>query len=221
MDFLAPTQVGACTVKAQRFSPGSLGKGNSDDYAVHTGLGGMKRFVWVAVRQALLGLLVIAASFPLLLALSHALGLGRPPLGGVATLGGSVVLAFAGGGLIGALLAHAAPTRSLLQLRLAAALAGLVYGFVLCSAVLPLYTDDVLDELTDRGTEIAVERAPDVLDRPANIGDQAMDAAGKLVHEGVVYIPALALLGWTLLGPALAAPLEVRRPRQGSVRREQ
>jgi len=179
----------------------------------------MKRLVWVAVRQALLGCVAVAASFPLLLALSHALALGRPPLGGVATLGGSVVLAFAGGGLIGAFLAGVGSNRSLLQLRLAAALAGLVYGFVLCSAVLPLYTDDVLNELTDRGTEIAVERAPDVLDRPANIGDQAMDAAGKLIHEGVVYVPALALLGWTLLGPALAAPLEVRRPRRGRAKR--
>lgn len=116
----------------------------------------MKRLVWVAVRQALLGLLAVAASFPLLLALSHAFGLGRPPLGGVATLGASVVLAFAGGGLIGALLASVGANRSLTQLRLAAALAGLVYGFVLCSVVLPFYTDDVLDELTDRGTEIAV-----------------------------------------------------------------
>ncbi len=179
----------------------------------------MRRLVWAAVRQALLGVVAVAASFPLLLALSHALGLGRPPLGGVATLGGSVVLAFAGGGLIGALLASVGANRSLLQLRLAAALAGLVYGFVLCSAVLPLYTDDVLNELTDRGTEIAVERAPDVLDRPANIGDQAMDAAGKLVHEGAVSVPALVLLGWTLLGPALAAPLEVRRPRQSRAER--
>lgn len=175
----------------------------------------MKRLVWVAVRQALLGLLAVAASFPLLLARSHALGLGRPPLGGVATLGGSVVLAFVGGGLIGALLASTFGGRSVGFVRLVAAGAGLVYGFVLCSAVLPLYTDDVLDELTDRGTEIAVERAPDLLDRPASVGDQAMDAAGKLVHEGAVYIPALALLGWTLLGPALAAPLEVRRPKSG------
>ncbi len=184
----------------------------------------MKRLVWVAVRQALLGVVVVVASLPLLLLLSHALGLGRPPLGGLATLGGSVVLAFAGGGLIGALLASAFGGRSLGFVRLIAAGAGLVYGFLLCSAVLPLYTDDVLDELTDRGTEIAVERAPDVLDRPAGALDQAWDAAGKLVHEGAVYIPALALLGWTLVGPALAAPLEVRRPRrnraEGERRRE-
>ena len=71
----------------------------------------MKRLVWVALRQALLGAVVVAASFPLLLLLSHALGLGRPPLGGVATLGGSVVLAFTGAGLIGAFLAALAPSR--------------------------------------------------------------------------------------------------------------
>lgn len=173
----------------------------------------MKRFVWVAVRQALLGLLAVAVSLPLLFLLSRVLGVSRPPLGGLATLGGSVVLAFAGGGLIGALLAISFSGRPLRLVRLVAAGAGLVYGFVLCSAVLPLYTDDVLDEMTDRGTEIAVERAPDVLDHPAGAVDQATDAAGKLVQEGAVYVPALALLGWTLLGPALAAPLEARRPK--------
>ncbi len=174
----------------------------------------MKRFVWVAVRQALLGCVAVAASFPLLLLLSHALGLGRPPLGGVATLGGSVVLAFVGGGLIGAVLSSIVGDRSQRQVRFAAAFAGLVYGFVLCSAALPFYTDDVLDDLTDRGTEIAVERVPALLDRPAGVVDQAMDAAGKLVHAGAVSVPALALLGWTLLAPAFVAPLEVRRPRQ-------
>ena len=184
----------------------------------------MKRLVWVALRQALLGVVAVAASFPLLLLLSHALGLGRPPLGGVATLGGSVVLAFAGGGLIGAVLSTIVGDRPRVQVRLAAALAGLVYGFVLCSAVLPLYTDDVLNDLTDRGTEIAVEHAPAVLDRPSGVMDQAMDAAGKLVHEGAVSVPALALLGWTLLGwtllaPALIAPLEVRPPRRGDIKK--
>ena len=174
----------------------------------------MKRLVWVALRQALLGAVVVAASFPLLLLLSHALGLGRPPLGGVATLGGSVVLAFTGAGLIGAFLAALAPRRPRWQVRSAAALAGLIYGFVLCSAALPLYTDDVLDDLTNRGTEIAVERAPGLLDKPSGAVDQATDMAGKLVHEGAVSLPALALLGWTLLAPALIAPLEVRRPRQ-------
>ena len=179
----------------------------------------MKRLVWVALRQALLGVVAVAASFPLLLLLSHALGLGRPPLGGVATLGGSVVLAFAGGGLIGAVLSTIVGDRPRVQVRLAAALAGLVYGFVLCSAVLPLYTDDVLNDLTDRGTEIAVEHAPAVLDRPSGVMDQAMDAAGKLVHEGAVSVPALALLGWTLLAPALIAPLEVRPPRRGDIKK--
>jgi len=187
--------------------------GSSNDHTIQTGSIAMKRFVWVALRQALLGAVAVAASFPLLLALSRALGLGRPPLGGVATLGASVVLAFAGAGLIGALLAAAAPSRPRWQVRSVAALAGLVYGFFLCSAALPLYTDDVLDDLTDRGTEIAVERAPGLLDRPAGAVDQATDVAGKLAHEGAVSLPALALLGWTLLAPALVAPLEVRPPR--------
>lgn len=169
----------------------------------------MKGLISVAVRHALLGALAVALSVPVLTGLSRILGVARPPLGGLALLGGSVLLAFAGGGLIGALGARAG-----LRSRWAVSLLGLVYGLVLCGTVLPLYTDDVLDEMTDRGTELAVARLDKVLEKPEGIWDQAMDVAGHVVQEGAVYVPALALLGWTLVGPALTAPLEVRRGRK-------
>ena len=158
------------------------------------------------MRQALFGALAVAVSLPLVLGLSRALGVPRPPVGGLALLGGSVLLAFAGGGLIGALGARAG-----LRSRLAVSLLGLVYGLVLCATVLPLYTDDVLDEMTDRGTEMAVGRMDKILDHPEGILNEAVDVAGHLAEEGAVYVPALALLGWTIIGPALAAPMEVRR----------
>jgi len=169
----------------------------------------MKDLLGVALRHALLGALVVALSLPVLLGLSRVLGVARPPLGGLALLGGSVMLGFAGGGLIGALGARAG-----LRSGWAASLLGLVYGLVLCGTVLPLYTDDVLDEMTDRGTELAVERLDKVLDKPEGVWNQAVDVAGHVAQEGAVYVPALALLGWTLVGPALAAPLEVRRGRK-------
>ncbi len=163
----------------------------------------------VAVRQALLGALAVVVSLPVLVGLSHILGVARPPLGGLALLSGSVLLGFVGGGLIGALGARAG-----LRSGWGASLLGLVYGLVLCGTVLPLYMDDVLDEMTDQGTEMAVERLDTVLDKPKGIWDQAVDVAGHVAQEGAVYVPALALLGWTLIGPALAAPLEVRRGRK-------
>lgn len=166
----------------------------------------MRELFGATVRQALLGALAVSVSLPFVLGWSRVLGVARPPLGGLTLLGGSVLLGWAGGGLIGALGARAG-----LRSRLAASALGLVYGLVLSSAVLPLYTDDILDEMTDRGTELAVARLDKVLDHPQGIMDEAVDVASHLAQEGAVYVPALALLGWTAVGPALAAPMEVRR----------
>ncbi|MBV9851300.1 MAG: hypothetical protein JO250_16645 [Armatimonadetes bacterium] len=169
------------------------------------------RIAWAAVRQALVGVVVVVASVPLLMGLCRALELEAPPVEGVALLGGSVLLGFAGGGVIGALLGGLAGSGPLGRVRLAAALAGLVWGGLLCSVALPLYTDSVMDDVTDAGTEQAIARVGPVLERPSGAADQAVDAGEKLAMAAAARLPALALLGWTLLGPAVVAPLEVRR----------
>jgi hypothetical protein len=174
---------------------------------------------WAAARQALLGLLVVTLSLPPLFALSRALGVGTPPRGGLAILGGSVVLGFAGGGFVGALASGLGlPTErraAWRRLRVAASLAGLVWGIALCGLALPLYLDGVVDDATDAGTEAAIHRIDPILDHPAGALDQAWAVAGELAQAGAARLPALTLLGWTLLGPVLAAPLETRRTREG------
>lgn len=177
-----------------------------------------RKVVGAVARQTLVGILAVAASLPLLFGLSHMLGLSRPPLGGVALLGGSVLAAFAGAGLLGALLGLGG-SLSRRWLGLAAALLGLTWGIFLCSVVFPFYTDDLVDQMTDRGTEIATEKVDGghlekVLDHPSDVVDQISDLGGKLLKEGAASLPALALLGWTVLGPALAAPLEARLARK-------
>jgi hypothetical protein len=171
---------------------------------------------WACARQALLGLTVVAGSLPLLLTLNHALGLQSPPKEGLATLGGSVILGFTGGGLIGGLLTIFGSTTgfnvSSRKARFLAALAGLVWGFTLCTLALPLYVDDIIDDVTDTGTTAAISHADTFLDHPTDALNQVGTIFGELAQEGSVRLPALVLLGWTLLGPALAAPIESRPP---------
>ena len=171
------------------------------------------RLVRATVRQAVVGLAVALASLPLLLVLSRTLGLTPPPVDGLLLLGGAVVLAFAGGGLLGALLTVAVLRGFRGRIRGLAALAGLAWGIALCSIALPLYTENVFDELTDTGTEAAMTHAGDVLNRPSAAADQALDIAGHLAAEGAARLPAVVLLIWVVVGPALVAPLEARPPR--------
>jgi hypothetical protein len=123
------------------------------------------------------------------------------------------VLGFAAGGALGAMLGASDLGVRVRRLRGVASVAGLVLGIVLCGAVLPVYLDSAMDDVTDAAAEGAAGRIGTVLDRPSSAWDQAGDAAGELARAGAARLPALALLGWTLLGPALAAGLEARRPR--------
>lgn len=62
----------------------------------------MKQAMTVAaLRQACLGMLLVALSLPLLITLHRKIGVEAPEFGGVALMAASVVLAFAGGALIG------------------------------------------------------------------------------------------------------------------------
>ena len=49
----------------------------------------MKALIAAALRQALWGSLAVALSLPVLMGLSRVLGVARPPLGGLALLGGA------------------------------------------------------------------------------------------------------------------------------------
>ena len=161
-----------------------------------------------ALRQTVFGSVAVAVTWPAMLAVHRAFHVGMPPVNALLLLGASVLVSFSVGGLIGAGLAQ--KVRPGRWLRPAAALLGLVWGLALCSLVLPWYTDQVMEQLTDSGTEQAVAKIGTVAANLNSAPNQLWDVAGKLTEEGAAQIPALLLLGWTLIGPALAAPWEAR-----------
>lgn len=164
------------------------------------------------VLWALAGALVVAASLPILGALSGAVGLGPPPVGGVFLLGTTVVLGWASGALVGALIGRGSGRRAGCGALAAAAAAGLVLGGVLCALVLPLYTQSVVDGLARESARLAAAQGRTVLrDRRLPPTSAAVEAAQQLARNGAARLPALSLLGWALVGPALAAGIEARR----------
>lgn len=175
-------------------------------------------------RQLFVGMLIVVVSLPLLWALHGAFGLGNPPLSGVLLLGGSVVAAFAGGGVIGYLLGAGGRNTGSVPL---AALCGLLWGGSVCALAVPFYGQMIVEHLMHEGTSLAwrergrvVERAGDAA-REVRAG-RARQAAEKTAGEawttaknmalsGAARLPALSLLVWALLGPALGAAWECRR----------
>ena len=179
------------------------------------------------IRQALFGLLSVLVSLPILNALHHAFGLGAPPRGGVVLLGLSVLFAWASGGALGAFVGEAGRRNSSWNATFVAALAGLLWGGVLCAFVAPLYAQSVLDDVT---RHVATQAAATALDEKDRLLERARDVrAGKtravageafskaktsaleVARSGASRLPAFALLFWVLLGPAIAASMESRK----------
>ena len=136
-----------------------------------------------SLRQGLIGLVLVALSLPLLRLLSHAVGLGSPPLDGVLLLGGSAVAAWAAGGFLGATLGSGARGLGVNRLGasgapIAAALCGLVLGGVVCCAVAPFYAQSVVES-------VARNAATDVFKRRDEILARARDAATTAAQEAV------------------------------------
>lgn len=129
-------------------------------------------FAAAAARQGLFGLLAVVVSLPLLFALHGAWGLGAPPASGLLLLGGAVVLAFAGGGIIGAVVGASRSSAGL------AALFGCGLGLLLCVAVAPLYSTLVIDGLRRDATDA-------VLGTRGGLEGTARDAAVQGASETV------------------------------------
>lgn len=207
-----------------------------------------------ALRQAAIGLVLVALSLPLLWMFSRAVGLGAPPLGGVILLGGSAIAAWAAGGFLGAVLGSGARGVRAGGAPIIAALAGLVLGGVMCFAVAPFYAQSVVegvtreaatdvwkrrDELLARARQATTKAAQDAARNPARARESARDAENlkaqaerlstqvrktasntasgalsatkKLALSAAARLPAMTLLIWALLGPAIAGFLEARR----------
>lgn len=172
----------------------------------------MNNFTRLGLLWAVIGLAAVLVSLPVVWALSRAAGLGAPPVGGVLLLGAGVVLAFAGGGLLGAALGSVGGRNQGGIRALGGAFAGLLWGGALCAVVAPIYAQSALDGLTRAGAALVYEQRDMVLgERRLPEAPEAVEAAKRLARGGAARLPALALLGWTLCGPALAGAVEARR----------
>ena len=95
------------------------------------------------LRQSLIGALLVVVSLPFLLLLHRAFSLGNPPITGIVVLGGAVVVAMAGAGIVGLAVGQARGNA------LVAALLGLLLGATVSAIAAPLYGSLVVDGLTN------------------------------------------------------------------------
>jgi len=89
-------------------------------------------------------------------------------------------------------------------------LLGLIWGGVLCAVIAPMYTQSVLEQLTREGASLAWNQRDAFMDRQTGVAT-ALESAKKLAQAGVVHLPALSLLIWVFLGPAIGGAIEARR----------
>lgn len=159
-------------------------------------------------RQLLFSCFFLAISLPFLWIVHRILDLGEPPLSGVLVLGGSVAFACVSGGVLGFTLGEL--KRGQPYIGLWAFLLGLAWGGVLCIFVGPLYTQSVLESLAREGAAMAWSQRDALLDRQTGVAT-ALESARSLAQTGVVRLPALSLLIWVFLGPAIGGAVEARR----------
>ncbi len=172
----------------------------------------------VILRQMVLSFAVVVLSLLLLSVVQRALGLGAPPRIGVILVSASVVFAWVSGGVLGMLIGAAARARRLNGSPLIALLAGLVWGGILCGAVIPLYLEIALEAMMREGVGQVWQQRAALLNRTTGL-TYALEAAKTLAWSGAGRLPVLSLLVWTLIGPAIAGGFEAwRAVRRGGAR---
>ncbi len=184
---------------------------------------------WLAplVRAAIVALLAILVSLPLLFWLHSHFQLGKPPLNGIVVLSLGVMAACMGAALLGWGLARLGGKRASGTL---AALAGFVWGVALTFSLASFYGGMIAEDATrdaavtalanrDRIAQTASETIEQArsghaskaaVDGALKFGDGAKDVAIR----GAAKLPAMGLLVWALLAPPLLSAFECRRARR-------
>lgn len=178
----------------------------------------MKIWTSLLLRQTILGALSVLLTLPLVNWFGQRAG-QNVPTSGLILLGLVVVFAWISGGAIGLLWGEWNRERRMKWSGLAL-LFGLVWGGVVAAGAVPIYAQQVADELTREGagavwnerTKIW-ENAQKVREgkRDEVVGETLETAKGAdvgLWKSGVARLPLLALLLPMVFGPALAAGLE-------------
>ncbi len=171
----------------------------------------MKRvLIGAALRQTCFGLTAVALSLPLLWTLHRRVGVDAPSTGSVLLLGASVVVAFVGGGVLGAALHEFGRGTKFGRNRAGgwiAASGGLIVGVFFCIAVASIYGQSIVEGMADEGASMAWSQRDALLHQTRAT---AATAAKELAGQGAARLPVLVLLVWALLGPMIGAALEYR-----------
>ena len=164
-----------------------------------------------AARQACLGLVAVVVSLPLLWALQRRFGLAQGSEG-VLLVGASVLLAFIGGGLVGAGLHEFGRGTSLGRRGKGgwiAPAAGLLLGLVVAVGAGSYHAQSIVEDAASEGASRAWQQRGELLDR-FRATQAATTAAKELAVAGAAQLPVLVLLAWAPLGSMLGAALEYR-----------
>ena len=183
-------------------------------------------FGWPALRAALLALLLLALSLPLVWAAHSRFELGPPPTRGLWTLGIGLVGIFVGAAWIGVFLGSGRGSGTL------AALSGWAWGVALTFLLASFYGKLVLVPALRDAKIVAgqnherIEQAPRETPEQARAGHASKDAAlagtdfsddaRDATISGAARLPAMGLLVWALLIPPALSAWEYRRARRQS-----
>ena len=136
-------------------------------------------------RQAMIGMVLVVISLPVLFLAHNAMGLGQPPLPGLILLSATVVISMALAGAIGAAMARANGNL------VGAGLVGLALGFIVCTVIAPIYGGMIIDNLTRQatskvaGTVLGQDPETFAREKALDAGKGALSAAraGRLREE--------------------------------------
>jgi len=184
---------------------------------------------WLAplVRAAIVSLVAVLVSLPLLFWIHGHFELGKPPINGIVMLSLGVMGACMGASFLGWGLGRLMRRRASGTL---AALGGFVWGVAITFSVASFYGGMIADEATrgaamaavanrDRITQSALEtldqaRAGHASKAAENAGYKFRDGAVDVAISGAAKLPAMSLLAWALLAPPLLSAFECRRARR-------
>ncbi|BCM92969.1 hypothetical protein IAD21_04853 [Abditibacteriota bacterium] len=181
---------------------------------------------WPLLRAALLALLAIGISFPIIFWLQSHLELGSPPSNGLWALGVGVVGAFVGAVLLGLVIGSwrgGRPSGTI------AALGGFVWGVALTLWLSSFYGGLVSQEAVRQSRSLAEQsherlaQSPGETIEQSRAGHASRDAAlagldfsndaRNATVQSSARLPALTLLIWVILIPPLLSAFECRRTR--------
>ena len=180
--------------------------------------------LWPALRAAVIGIVLIGVSLPVVFAVHSHFELGTPPSSGLWTICLGIIGTFIGAAWIGLGIGCSRASGTL------AAFGGWVWGVALALALASSY-GKVVSNSALRDAQVAADRNLERMEQSrgetpeqaraghasrdaALAGTQFSDDAREATIGGAAKLPAMGLLVWALLVPPALSAFECRRARR-------